>query len=271
MSNFTLSDYKLQAYLLANAEELRRISGRDSWSLSQYVKKLEGSTGSEQIPANALNASTTVDFVADLPHKIMQKLKLEAKVYKVFLNNTDDENTPREIEILLDAYEVYTDDGVYRPLNRADLSSEEARKKNPGDPGVQIENIEIVRLGGNPAEIDTNITVKISLFATSLQQYFTRFGQTDTAAILDDPNISEEIKIQARKGIAWIDLIKIDLDDGARSSNPYLRLAKKFGIEVLRDFDALGSTLAYNSSQQRIKLKIGYRDPHKSLIALLEQ
>ena len=117
----------------------------------------------------------------------------------MFINNTDDDNTPREIEMLLDAYEVYTDDGVYRPLQRADLSSEEARRKNPGDPGVQIENIEIVRLGGNPAEIDTNITVKISLFATSLQQYFTRFGQTDTAAILEDPNISDGIKFKQEK------------------------------------------------------------------------
>ena len=271
MSKFTLSDYKLQAYLLANAEQLKRLAGKDKFSLNQYIKKLEGSTTKEEIAANALNASNTVDFVADLPHKIMQKLKLEAKVYKVFINNTDDDNTPREIDILLDAYEVYTDDGVYRPLQRADLSSEEARRKNPGDPGVQIENIEIVRLGGNPAEIDTNITVKISLFATSLQQYFTRFGQTDTAAILVDPNISEEIKLQARKGVGWIDLIKVDLDDGLRSSNPYLRLAKKFGIEVLRDFNALGSTLGYNNEQQRIKLKIGYRNPHETLTELLAE
>ena len=74
MADFTLSDYKLQAYLLANAEQLKRFAGRDKFSLNQYIKKLEGSTTKEEIAANALNASNTVDFVADLPHKIMQKL-----------------------------------------------------------------------------------------------------------------------------------------------------------------------------------------------------
>ena len=44
MSNFTLSDYKLQAYLLANAPELTRrmLRGYDPESgLDTYVKKLQ--------------------------------------------------------------------------------------------------------------------------------------------------------------------------------------------------------------------------------------
>jgi hypothetical protein len=95
MADFTLSDYKLQAYLLANAEDLIIRSGRSlGVSLSQYVKKLEGTGNSQQLAANALNASQTVDFISDLPDQILQQLKLSAKVYKVFINNTD--NGPRD-------------------------------------------------------------------------------------------------------------------------------------------------------------------------------
>lgn len=270
MADFTLSDYKLQAYLLANAKELIEKSGRDTWSLSQYVKKLEGSTTKEEIAANALNPAKTVDFVSDLPDDIMQKLKLDVKVYKVFIVDGGDQPS-RELPILLDAFDAFPDDGGYRYLNRADLSSERSRKRNPGDPGVQIENIEIVRLGGNPAEIDTNITVKISLFATSLQQYFLPYGLSGAAAIVKDKTLPKEIRDQAAKGVSWIDLIKINLEDGGL--DPFANLAKKYGIDTQQGIErnVFGSTLAYNSEQQRIKLQIGYREGAKSLKTLVEE
>jgi len=282
MANFTLSDYKLQAYLLANAEELIIRSGRSlGVSFSQYVKKLEGTGNSQQLAANALNASQTVDFISDLPDQILQQLKLSAKVYKVFINNTD--NGPRELPILLSTFDLIKEnigenstgaaDRGY--LNRFDISSEENIKQNPGDPGVQIENIEIVRLGGNPAEIDTNITVKISLFATSLQQYFIKYKHAPSIATItqlaSDGLVSEDIGDQALNGIAWIDLIKMNLEEGGL--DPFANVAKKYGIDVQQGLEKniFGSTLAYNNDQQRIKLEIGYRDPVQSLTTLVEE
>ena len=223
MANFTLSDYKLQAYLLANAEELIAKAGRPiGANFSQYIKKLEGSTTKEEIAANALNPANTIDFVSDLPADVLQKLKLDVKVYKVFIVNREEGS--REYEMLLDAFNAYPEDAdgnvQYVALNRTTignrslLETDEIRRQNPGDPGVQIENIEIVRLGGNPAEIDTNITVKISLFATSLQHYFTTYKGEGAGRITSDDSLPQHIRDQATKGISWIDLIKINLDDG---------------------------------------------------------
>ena len=274
MADFTLSDYKLQAYLLANAEELITKTGRPiGANFSQYIKKLEGSTTKEEIAANALNPANTIDFVSDLPADVLQKLKLDVKVYKVFIVNR--EEGTREYEMLLDAFNAYPEDAdgnvQYVALNRTTignrslLETDEIRRQNPGDPGVQIENIEIVRLGGNPAEIDTNITVKISLFATSLQHYFTTYKGEGAGRITSDDSLPQHIRDQATRGISWIDLIKINLEDGGL--DPFENVAKKFGIDTKQSLqnNVFGSSLGYNSEQQRIKLKIGYRNTLETL------
>ncbi len=274
MADFTLSDYKLQAYLLANAEELITKTGRPiGANFSQYIKKLEGSTTKEEIAANALNPANTIDFVSDLPADVLQKLKLDVKVYKVFIVNR--EEGTREYEMLLDAFNAYPEDAdgnvQYVALNRTRignrslLETDEIRRQNPGDPGVQIENIEIVRLGGNPAEIDTNITVKISLFATSLQHYFTTYKGEGAGRITADDSLPQHIRDQATRGISWIDLIKLNLEDGGL--DPFENVAKKFGIDTKQSLqnNVFGSSLGYNSEQQRIKLKIGYRNTLETL------
>ena len=102
MSDFTLSDYKLQAYLLANAKELNRktLRGYDPESgLDTYVKKLQYTYLDNQLAANSLNNMESLDFVADLPDKILNNISLEATVYKVYLNEGSNEN--REIEVPL--------------------------------------------------------------------------------------------------------------------------------------------------------------------------
>ena len=274
MPDFTLSDYKLQAYLLANAEKIIYETGRDNGlCYSQYIKKLAGSSNQENIAANALNPAKTVDFVSTLPADVLQKLKLDIKVYKVFIVNQL--TGFGEYEMLLDAFNAYPEDEdgnvIYRSLSRAQvgrrelLQTDKIRKQNPGDPGVQIENIEIVRLGGNPAEIDTNITVKIRLFATSLQHYFTTYKGEGAGRIVDDDSIPQHIRDQAARGISWIDLVKLNLENGG--IDPFENVAKKFGIDTKQSLSGAGlsSALGYNSEQQRIKLKIGYRNPSESL------
>ena len=301
-SGFTLPDYKLQAYLLANAEELIEKTGRDngvtrrrspatgqttadtvlnSGQLNTYTKKL-AQNDSQMVPANALNADVTVDFVSKLPHKIRDVLTLKPQIYKVFIN--DSGRGPREVEIPISSYDqLKINQGKGNAasrgyLRRFDASNADTIKNNPGDPGVQIEDIEIVRLGGNPAEIDTNITVKIRLFATKLEHYFTKPNPEELskeaaarlAAITDNDSIPQEIRARATKGFAWIDLIKMNLEDGG--VNPYDVITQRLGIDTRQNFasNVFGSSLAYNNNQQKIKLVIGYNDPSAALNRLIE-
>ena len=144
-----------------------------------------------------MNPLGSLDFVADLPDKILNKISLEATVYKVFLNEGNDENREIEIPLPHNSQEFFGEGGAN--LNRQGNTFKQTRtflqaealqneyftsqrfvsEALTGDfasaaQGVQIGNIEIVRLGGNPAEVDTNITVKITLFATQLDNYFTK-------------------------------------------------------------------------------------------------
>ena len=57
----------------------------------------------------------------------------------------------------------------------------------------------------------------MTLLATQLDNYFTKYKLSDEQVLqyLDDPDLSEELKRQLVSGVAWIDLIKINLDDGS--------------------------------------------------------
>lgn len=284
MSDFTLSDYKIQAYLLANAEELTRQSlrGYDPESgLDTYVKKLQYTYLDNQLAANSLNNMESLDFVADLPDKILNNISLEATVYKVYLNEGSNENREIEVPLPHNSQKFFGQEGaVNRQGNtfkqtRTFLQAESLQNEYftsqrfvsealTGDfaspsQGVQIGNIEIVRLGGNPAEIDTNITVKITLFATLLDNYFKKYDAPNKAELLSDPDISEETKRYIANGVAWIDLLKINLEDGGGES-VIEQFAAANGIDTTRYLQkaALENSLAYNSSQQRIKLKLAY-------------
>ena len=285
MPDFTLSDYKLQAYLLANAKEITRYSlrGTDPESgLDTYIKKLQYTYLDNQLAANSLNPLGSLDFVADLPDKILNKISLEATVYKVFLNEGSDENREIEIPLTHNSQEFFGKGGAN--LNRQGNTFKQTRtflqaealqneyftsqrfvsEALTGDfasaaQGVQIGNIEIVRLGGNPAEVDTNITVKITLFATQLDNYFIKYDAPNKGELLADPDLSEETKRYIANGVAWIDLLKINLEDGGGES-VLQQFAAAQGIDTTRYLQkaALENGLAYNSSQQKIKLKLGY-------------
>ena len=290
MANFTLSDYKLQAYLLANASEIGRQQGRgdvrlgvnQELGLDTYIKKLEFSHLDNQLAANSLNSSGSLDFVADLPDKILNAISLEATVYKVFLNQGSNENREIEIPLPHNSQQFFGKGGANlagqsntfkqtRTFLQAEALQNEyftsqrfvsealTGKNASAAQGVQIGNIEIVRLGGNPAEVDTNITVKITLFATQLDNYFKKYDAPNKGELLADPDISEETKRYIEAGVAWIDLLKINLEDGGGES-VIEQFAASQGIDTTRYLQkaALENGLAYNSSQQKIKLKLGY-------------
>jgi hypothetical protein len=298
MANFTLSDYKLQAYLLANASEIGRISGRgeaflggnQELGLDTYIKKLEFTYLDNQLAANSLNSSGSLDFVADLPDKILNAISLEATVYKVFLDQGVNEDREIEIPLPHNSQKFFGEGGanLARQSNtfkqtRTFLQAEALQNEYftsqrfvsealTGDfaskaQGVQIGNIEIVRLGGNPAEVDTNITVKITLFATQLDNYFIKYDAPNKGELLADPDISEETKRYIGAGVAWIDLLKINLEDGGADSLVE-RFARKKGLDTTQYLQraALQEALAYDSSQQKIKLKLAYNTENLDML-----
>ena len=81
-SEFTVSDYKLQAYLLARAKELSKADDRpssvgdavlDEKGLDVYIKKTESGIFDQEsgmVPANSLTPVGALDFVAELPRHI---------------------------------------------------------------------------------------------------------------------------------------------------------------------------------------------------------
>ena len=84
--NFTLSDYKLQAYLLANAEKLLEVNRGDygnNLGVNQYIKKVSETTSNQLVP-NRLHSKSSVDFVAKLPQEVLNSIVLEVKVFKVY-------------------------------------------------------------------------------------------------------------------------------------------------------------------------------------------
>ncbi|MHA2084870.1 MAG: hypothetical protein ACXABD_14015 [Candidatus Thorarchaeota archaeon] len=295
-TEYTLSDYKLQAYLLGIAKDLASDRGRPSspaeaynneTGLDVYIKKTESTTSDQEsgmVPANSLTPVGALNFVTDLPDNIYDTLTFEANVYKVYLN--EGREGDREISIPLphNSQKFFGDAGAnlarqgntfkqtrtflqqealqneyftsQRFVSEA-LTGENASKGQ----GVQIGNIEIVRLGGNPAEIETNITVKMTLFATRLDNYFATYYLPDEeiAQYLYDLDLSDELIRSIEGGVRWIDLIKINLDDGGGRS-ALEQFAARQGVateeSVIKDY--LNNSLAYNASQQKIKLELKY-------------
>ena len=297
MPDFTLSDYKLQAYLLANAVEIGRdrsrgeafLGGNPELGLDTYIKKLEFTYLDNQLAANSLNSAGSLDFVADLPDKILNAISLEATVYKVFLDQGVNEDREIEIPLPHNSQKFFGEGGanLARQSNtfkqtRTFLQAEALQNEYftsqrfvsealtggnaSAAQGVQIGNIEIVRLGGNPAEIDTNITVKITLFATQLDNYFKKYDAPNKGELLADPDISEETKRYIEAGVAWIDLLKINLEGGADSLVE--QFARKKGLDTTQHLQraALEEALAYNSSQQKIKLKLAYNTENLDML-----
>lgn len=253
----SVSDYKLQAYLLANAEDLIALDQRSEFGQDIFVKKLSDPSKSDLI-ANTIEVPNSLEFVTTIVDVIRKQLKPKVKLYKSFSFFSEGTEDRREVDIPLSTA-VMTQDGTNSRLRRYNLSTPTTTP--PGDPGVQIEKVEIVYLGGNPAEIETNIEVKISLFATRFANYFVAQTPSVIEAYKEDTTIPGDIRLQMANGVAWIDLIKTNLSDpSAGSLDPVEQYAIQNGINTVENIrrSMFKSSLASNADQQKIKLEIGY-------------
>jgi|TARA_R110000823_G_scaffold231463_1_gene358151 hypothetical protein len=161
---------------------------------------------------NLLNNSTSpkVRQFIDLPDALRRSLVPIVKIYKTYANK-DGERV--DLRIRTDPY----GNGVSR---------------------VDLERVDFTRLGGNPAEVDTNIKFNIKLSARELGFYFQKQYPISEGATGTTFAIEREVQ-----GVAWIDLIKIDP-----------------GREL--QLGELGnSELVINELDARMKVVLGYASP----------
>ena len=262
MSDVTLANYRIQAYLLANAEELIWRTGRTG--LGMMFSGLTGSTPQNPQPcflkkaipdspnnsldpknfiANSMTEKEKITFIDDLPNYIRTNLYPYVNVYKTIIIGD------KEGDILLST--KGNQDNIYQATAPNQISN----------PGVNIEDIEIVRLGGNPAEIDTNITFKMTLYAQKLGHFFDRQKISKNIRKNFTGTTPAEMQREFDEGVAWVDLIKTDLtkDNLTLSGEPMERFAKRFGIDLKSGvFKQAANGDFYDSTKQRIKVEIGY-------------
>ena len=153
----------------------------------------------------------------DLPDKYRRFLIPNVKVYKAYIR--DNEDSTQELTLRLDT------DPNKNGVNR-----------------VELENIDYVRLGGNPAEVDTNIKFNITLSAREIGYLFERQYPQSEERTNDEWSVSKQ-----RIGVAWIDLIKIDPG---------------------QDLETPGTERVINERNTRMKVNIGYSVPAEAPVGM---
>ena len=257
---FDIADYKIQGYLLANAEELIETAGRNRSDTSEpqprIVKKAispgnQATLDTQSDLFNSFSNVNQVDYVSDLPGDVRTyKLRPKIRIFKTLRKK----GTPHEVD--LELKKSFNGDGQSTLLG--------------SNSGVTLSDVEIVRLGGNPAEVDTNIKVTITLYATKLGHFFDIQKPTPRPNFPGD--MGEAFAQQSEKGVAWIDLLKINLAEGG-ASDALTRFVNDYGTSLAAGGRAYELGTAETAAQvkasvggdisepdQRIKLELGYDD-----------
>ena len=96
------------------------------------------------------------------------------------------------------------------------------------DSRINFTKIEWQQLGGNPAEIDSNIAFKVTLNTRDLSNFFTpwvpgqRHGQRENSVTLPIPEIVKKVFDPVTgTGLRWIDLIQVSTGEGDRCVDIY--------------------------------------------------
>ena len=112
----SVSDYKLQAYLLANAEDLIALDARNEFGQDVFVKKLSDPSKSDLI-ANTIEVPNSLEFVTTIVDVIRKQLKPKVKLYKSFSFFSEGTEDRREVDIPLST-PIMTQDGTNSRLRR---------------------------------------------------------------------------------------------------------------------------------------------------------
>ena len=119
----------------------------------------------------------------DLPQSIVMLLTPKVEVYKVYPaeDDTDEEDTAYMLH-----QGAHTKDSIRRALSEGSITGADDNMQ-----GVVVEAVEFTRLGGNPAEVHTNIKFNIRLYAKSIAEFFTK-----TDALPDQSTTAVTIGLQ---------------------------------------------------------------------------
>lgn len=153
MPRLTMDHVKqAQAYLLEEAVKIHNVFRKNS-NIANLTKRpllplLALSTSDPIISPSTINSSNRKQFL-ELPDDFLNSLTPEIKVYKTYINQDGEEYT-----YLLPMGRYLEQDGVTQ--------------------GVVVKSAEWTRLGGNPAEINTNIKFNLKLFAKDITTFFVK-------------------------------------------------------------------------------------------------
>ena len=206
-------EWKAQCFLLSNAKQINAQAGRELGGrrLPQgpphvVVQKVEGNPNGL---INSFMRKKTLDILK-LPD-IYKNLALQPyiQIYKTIVDSDDNE---RDYPILASDYYNHTLNAINDPTNLLNPSLR--------DSGVKIKDLELVRLGGNPAEIDTNIEVTLTLHADKLGSYIQKQYPIDA----DGERETE--------GISWIDLLTLNRIGNNRDPHVYVDTRAQIKLEV---------------------------------------
>ena len=244
---------QIQGFLLANAERIIARTARDQFLEpdeirfgaqfgfpSVAVKKAvkDGGDPSDSISdlTNAFSTVNAIDFVTDIPDEVRVQLRPTYKIYKTLVL---DEGKRINLQI------------------KSSITGESTAIYNPG---VVVKGIEITNLGGNLEEINTNIEVTISLYATKLDHFF----EKQRPAAIKNGNFSTPPAVQKiiNSGVSWIDLLKLNLQDlnlsqleeNMRQTNLASRETRE---QILGEMPL---PYVHKEPDQRIRLEISYGD-----------
>ena len=156
---YTLDDIRqTQAYLLSEANNIRRkfrVNKSSQGNLPEpgVIAPLVTQGVNKSSIATTIQSNSGINDFFELPDELTKKLKPEIKVYKTYINDDG-----KEYNYLL-------------PMGRTLMNVNGAAELITG---VVVKSAEFTRLGGNPAEIDTNIKFNLKLYAQNIHTFFNK-------------------------------------------------------------------------------------------------
>jgi len=225
-----------------------RVAGddRDKNGILKTGARSPSGTTAEPNAHTTLSTFTPTQYfnIFDLESSVTNQLQADVSLWKIYPDETL-EGYPVEFK------SAWLDDLWHQKgnENRKDkyatkIAEAEAWDTIEDAPKVGITGLSIKRLGGNPAQVESNIEVSVTIETHNLQNLFFRHVPKDLP--------KNPPKSLTKDGIAWIDLIKLNPGSVLKTGN---------------------CDRIYDPDELRIKLKLGYyyADDSQSITRLNEE
>ena len=205
--------WEFQTRLMEKSTEIHNLFRKNSTAETDGFKTVNGvvpQTMTARVSgdriAPAINESGSVSILSetdseltgdyrfvDLPASIVMLLTPKVEVYKVFSEGTDSESPDRAYLLHQGAY---TKDSIRRALSEGSITGADDNMQ-----GVVVQGIDFTRLGGNPAEVHTNIKFNIRLYAKSIAEFFTKTDAFPDTLVSDIADFTEEEEFREASNI----------------------------------------------------------------------